>query len=73
MSYTWDISTCMVKTNISGCCHFEWKSAQTFVFLNFLKSVQGGHWNIKVRKNQCFMNDQLICVKFEPIYTEATG
>ena len=63
----------MVKTNISGCCHFELKIAQTSVFLNVLKTVSDGNWSLKVHKSQCFMNDQLLCVKCEPMYTEATG
>ena len=47
-------------TSISGCCHFEFKIAQTSVFLNFLKTVPGGNWSLKVHKNQCGMNDQLL-------------
>ena len=73
MNYSGYISTCMVKTKISGCWHFELKSAQTSVFLNFLKSVPDGNWSLKVHKNQCFMSDQLLYGKCEPIYTEATG
>ena len=64
MNYTGYIS--MVKTNISGCCHFEFKIAQTSVFLNFLKTVKNGNWSLKAHKNQCFMNDQLLCGKWEP-------
>ena len=61
------------KTRISSCCHFEFKITQTSVFLNFLKAVADGNWNLKVHKNQFFMNVQLLCGKCEPIYTEATG
>ena len=70
MNYTGYIS--MVKTSISGCYYFEFKIAQTSVFLNFLKTVPDGNWCLKVHKNQCFMNDKLLCGKCEPIYTEAT-
>ena len=71
MNYTGYIS--MVKTSISGCCHCEFKIAQASVCLNFLKTVPDGNWSLKVHKNQCFMNDQLLCGKCEPIYTEAIG
>ena len=59
MNYTGYIS--MVKISISGCCYFEFKIAQTSVFLNFLKTVPDGSWSPKGHKNQCFMNDQLLC------------
>ena len=72
MNYTVYIS--MVKTSIStGSCHFEIKITQTLVFLDFLKIISDGNWNLKVHKNQCFMNDQLLCEKCQPLYTEATG
>ena len=61
------------KTSISGCCHFEFTITQTSVFLHFLKTVSDENWNLKVHKNQCFMNDQLLCGKCQPINTEATG
>ena len=63
----------MVKTSIPGCCHFEFKIIQTLVFLDFLKTVSDGSWDLKVHKNQCFMNDQLLCGKCQEIYTEDTG
>ena len=63
----------MVKTSISGCCHFEFKITQTSVFLNFSKTVSDVNWSLKEHKNQCFMNDQLLCGKCQPINTEATG
>ena len=53
--------------------HFKFKITETSVFLNFLKTVSDGNWSLKVHKNQFFMNDQLLCGKCEPIYTEATG
>ena len=71
MNYTGYIS--MVKISISGCCHVEFKITQTSVFSNFCKTVPDGSWSPKGHKNQCFMNDQLLCGKCEPIYTEATG
>ena len=71
MNYTGYIS--MVGTNISGCCHFEFKITETWLFLNFLKTVSDIKWDLEVQKNQCFMNDQLLCGKCQPIYTEATG
>ena len=71
MNYTGYIS--MFKISISGCCHFEFKIAQTSVFSNFFKTVPDGSWSPKGHKNQCFMNDQLICGKCELIYPEATG
>ena len=63
----------VVKTNISGCCHFEFKIAPTSVFLNFLKTVPNGNWSLKVHQNQCFMNDQLQCGKCQPLNAEGTG
>ena len=74
MNHTGYIS--MVKTSIStGSCHFEIKITQTLVpiSLDFLKTISDENWNIKVHKNQCFINDQLLCGKCQPIYTEATG
>ena len=71
MNYTGYIS--VVKISISGYCHFEFKIAQTLVFLNFLETVPDGNWSLKVNKNQCFMNDQLLCGKCWPTYSEATG
>ena len=71
MNYTGYIS--MVNTNISGCCHFNFKIAQTSVFLNLLKTVSDGSWSLKVHKNQCFMNDQLPGGKCQATYSEATG
>ena len=63
----------VVKTSIPGCCQFEFKITQTSVFLDFLKTVSDGNWDLKVHKNECFMNDQLLCGKCHAIYTEATG
>ena len=71
MNYAGYIS--IVETNISGCCHFEFQIVQTSLFLNFLKPVPDRNWSLEVHKNQCFMHDQLLCGKCEPIYTEATG
>ena len=71
MNYTGYIS--IVNTSSSGCCHFNFKIAQTSVFLNLLKTVSDGNWRLKVHKNQCFMNDQLPCGKCQPTYSEATG
>ena len=70
MDYTALIS--MVKCSIPGCCHFVFKITQTLVFSDFLKVVPGQNWNPKVHKNHFFMNDQLLCRKCQPIYTEAT-
>ena len=63
----------MAKTSIPHCCHFKFKITQTSVFLNFLETVSDGNLNLKVHKNQCFMNDQLLCVKCRPINDEGTG
>ena len=71
MEYTGVISE--VKTGIPGWHHFGLKITETLVFLGFFKTVPDGNWDLKVHKNQCFMNDQLLCGKCEPIYTEATG
>ena len=71
MNYTGYIS--VVKTSISGCCHFEFKIAETLVFLNFLKTVTDGSRGLKVHKTKCFMNDQLLCGKCQPIYNKTTG
>ena len=46
MNYTGYIS--VVKTSISDCCHFEFKIAQTLVFLNFLETVSDRTWSLKV-------------------------
>ena len=54
-------------------CHSKLKITQTSVFLDLLKTILDGHWNLRVHKSQCFMNDQLLCGKRPPIYTEATG
>ena len=70
-NYTGLIS--MVQTSISGCCHFKFKITQTSVFLNFLKTVPDGSWSLKVHKNRCFMNDQLLCGKCQPLNAEGTG
>ena len=51
----------------------KFKITQTSVFLNFLKTVSDGNWNLKVHKNQCFMNDQLLCGKCQPLNAEGTG
>ena len=58
MQYTGLIS--VVKTSIPGWHHFGLKITQTSVFLNFFKTVPDGNWDLKVHKNQCFMNDQLL-------------
>ena len=71
MNYTGLIS--LVYTSIPHCCHFKFKITQTSIFFNFLETVSDGNWSLKVHKNQCFMNDQLLCGKCQPLYTEATG
>ena len=71
MQYTGLIS--VVKTSIPGWHHFGLKIRKTLVFLNFFKTVPDGNWDLKVHKNQCFMNDQLLFGKCQPIYTETTG
>ena len=71
MQYTGLIS--VVKTSMPGWHHFGLKITQTSVFLDFFNTVSDRNWNLKVHKNQCFMNDQLLCGKCQPIYTEATG
>ena len=55
MNYTGYIS--MAETSISGWRHFGFKITQTSVFLDFLKTVSDGNWNLKVHKKQCFIND----------------
>ena len=62
----------VVQTSTKGCGYFAFKFTQTSVFSDFLKVVPGKKWNIKVRKNQCFMNDKLLCGKCRPVDTEAT-
>ena len=62
----------LVKISIPHGCHFKFKITQTLVFLKFLETVSDGNWDLKVHKNQCFMNDQFLCRKCEPIYPEAT-
>ena len=71
MNYPGYIS--MVKTSIPHCYHFKFKITQTSVFFNFLKTISDGNWNLKVHKNQCFMNDQLLCGKCWPLNAEGTG
>ena len=61
------------KTSISGCCHFKFKITQTSVFSNFFKTVSDGNCNLKVHKNQCFKNDQLLYRKCQPLNAEDTG
>ena len=63
----------MVKTSIPGCCHFEFKITQTLVFLDFIKAISDGQWDLKAHKNQCFMSHQLLCGKCQLKETEATG
>ena len=63
----------VVKTSMSGWYHFGRKITQTSVFLDFFKTVSDGNWRLKLHKNQCFMNDQLLCGKCQPTYSEATG
>ena len=70
MHYTTLIS--VVKTSTKGCDHFVFIFTQTSVFSDFLKVIPGQKWNIKVRKNQCFMNGKLLFPKCQPIDTEAT-
>ena len=70
MNYTVYIS--MVKTRILGCCHFKFKITEKSVYLDFFKTVSDGNWSLKVQKNQCFMNDQPLCGKCLPTYSEAT-
>ena len=71
MQYTELIS--VAKTSTPGSHHFGFKITQTSVSLDFFKTVSDGNWKIKVHKSQCFINDQLLCGKCQPIYTEATG
>ena len=71
MQYTGWISVAI--TSIQGWHHFGLKIAQTSVFLDCFKTFPERNWDLKVHKNQCFMNDQLLCVKCQPIYTETTG
>ena len=73
MNHTGYIS--MVKTSISTrSCHFEIKITQTFVLisLDFVKTISDENWNLKVHKNQCFINDQLLRGKCHSKHTEAT-
>ena len=63
----------VVKTSMPGWYHFGQKITQTLVFLDFFKTVSDGTWSLKGHKNQCFMNDQLLCGKCRPTYSEATG
>ena len=37
------------------------------------ETVSDVNWNLEVHKNQCFMNDQLVCGKFQPLNAEGTG
>ena len=71
MQYTGLIS--VAKTSIPGWHHFGFKITQTSVFLDFLKTVSDGNWSLKLHKNQCFINDQLLCGKCQLTYSEATG
>ena len=71
MHYTALIS--MVKTSTPGCGHFVFKFTQISVLLDFLKAVPENNGTLKYTKNQCFMNNQLLCGKCQPIYAEATG
>ena len=71
MQYTGLIS--VVKTGMPGWHHFGHNITQTSVFLDFLKSVPDGKWSLKIHKNQCVMNDQLLCGNCWPTYSEATG
>ena len=60
---------------ISGIPHwynFKFKITQTSVFLNFLETVSDANLNLKVHKNQCFMNDRLLCGKCQPLNAEGT-
>ena len=59
MQYTGLIS--VVKTSMVGSHHFGLKITQTSVFLELFKTVSDGNWDLKVHKNQCLMNDQLLC------------
>ena len=52
---------------------FKFKITQTSVFLAFLKTVSDGKWNLKVHKNQCFINDKLLCGRCQPLNAEGTG
>ena len=63
----------VVKTSMPGWHHFGLKITHTSVFLDFFKTVSDGNWSLKVHKNQRFMNDQLLCGKCWPTYSEATG
>ena len=64
--YTGSIS--VVKTSISGWHYFGFKITQTSLFVDFLKTFSDGNWSLKVHKN-----DQLLCGKCHPTYSEATG
>ena len=57
MNYTGYIS--MVKTSLSQVGTILDSKLQTLVFLDFSKAVSDGNWDLKVHKNQSFMNDQL--------------
>ena len=70
MHYTGLIS--MVKTSIPCFHHFGFKITQTSVFFDFMKTISDRNWYLKVHRNQCFINDQLLCGKCQLIYTEAT-
>ena len=63
----------VVKTSMPSWYHFGQKITQTSVFLDFFKTVSDGNRSLKVHKNQCFMNDQLLCGKCQRTYFEATG
>ena len=71
MQYTRLIS--VVKTSMPGLHHLGLKITQTSVFLDCFKTLSDRNWNLKVHKNQCFMNDQLLCGKCQPLNAEGTG
>ena len=71
MQYTRLIS--VVQASMPGWHHFGLKITQTLVFLDCFETVPDGNWDLKVHKNQCFMNDQLRCGKCQQIFTETTG
>ena len=71
MKYTGLIS--VAKTSIPGWHHIGFKITQTSVFVDFLKTVSDGNWRPNVHKNECFINDQLMCGKCHTTYSDATG
>ena len=63
----------VVKTSVPGWHHLGLKITQASVCLDSFKTLSEGNWDLKVHKNQCFVNDKLLCGKCHLIYTETTG